>query len=442
MGTESELLRLTSEPLAFVALGVFVLAYIGVVIEEFSHLRKSKPVILGAGIIWVLIAVLAANHGVEGERVEEAVKGTLEEYAELLMFLLVAMTYINAITERGVFDVLRARLVSRGLSYRKLFWLTGLAAFFLSPVADNLTTALILGSVVMAVGADNHKFVGLSFINIVVAANAGGAFSPFGDITTLMVWQAGKLPIMDFLMLFGPSAVNFLVPALLMTPAVPSGQPASYEDTTELKPGARRIVALFLLTIATAVGFEHFLHLPPFLGMMTGLAYLMFFSYYLKQRARRNGLPQFDIFNKVAQAEWDTLLFFFGVMFCVGGLAYIGYLEIASQYFYGEWGATNANITAGLASSIIDNIPIMFAVLRMDPAMGPFQWLLIALTAGVGGSLLSVGSAAGVALMAQSKGRYTFFQHLAWTWAVAAGYAASIVVHFLINSGLRQVAGG
>jgi len=436
MGSELEPLRLTTALPALVALGIFVLAYIGVVVEEFSNLRKSKPVIIGAGAIWVLIALLARYQGIPGEQVERAVRGTLEEYAELLLFLLVAMTYINTISERGVFKVLRAWLVSRGLSYRQLFWMTGAGAFFLSPVADNLTTALILGSVVMAVGADNRKFVSLSFINIVVAANAGGAYSPFGDITTLMVWQAGKLPVLDFLLLFGPSAVNFLVPALLMTPAVPSGRPVAHEDNAELKYGARTVVTMFLLTIATAVGFEHFLHLPPFLGMMTGLSYLMFFGFYLKRRAKRKSLPEFNIFNRIAQAEWDTLMFFFGVMFCVGGLAYIGYLELASQFLYVGWGATNANIAAGLASSIIDNIPIMFAVLRMDPAMGPFQWLLISLTAGVGGSLLSVGSAAGVALMAQSSGRYTFFRHMAWSWAIALGYAASIATHFLLNSAL------
>lgn len=128
------------------------------------------------------------------------------------------------------------------------------------------------------------------------------------------------------------------------------------------------------------------------------------------------GVDQFDIFSKVARAEWDTLLFFFGVIFCVGGL-----------------GATNANILAGIFSAVADNIPVMFAILTMSPEMDAYQWLLVTLTAGVGGSLLSVGSAAGVALMGQSKGMYTFFSHLRWSWAIALGYAAGIAAHFLIN---------
>jgi len=169
--------------------------------------------------------------------------------------------------------------------------------------------------------------------------------------------------------------------------------------------------------------------------MMMGLSYLFFFSYYLKLRDKSNGdeVDQFDIFNKVARAEWDTLLFFFGVIFCVGGLGTIGYLAAVSETMYGGLGATNANILAGIFSAVVDNIPVMFAILTMSPEMDTYQWLLVTLTAGVGGSLLSVGSAAGVALMGQSKGLYTFFSHMRWSWAIALGYAASIYVHYLVN---------
>ena len=142
----------------------------------------------------------------------------------------------------------------------------------------------------------------------------------------------------------------------------------------------------------------------------------------------------FDVFNKVARAEWDTLLFFFGVVICVGGLGFIGYLELASKVMYQEWGATHANIIVGVLSAVVDNIPIMFAVLTMNPDMSLGQWLLVTLTAGVGGSMLSIGSAAGVALMGQARGAYTFFSHLRWTPAIALGYAASIGVHMWLNA--------
>ena len=298
-----------------------------------------------------------------------------------------------------------------------------------------MTSALLVGAVVMAVGADNEKFVSIGFVNLVIAANAGGAFCPFGDITTLMVWQAGYAEFFDFFKLFIPSVVNFVVPAFFMAQAVPNGQPvATDEAAVVLKPGAIQVCGLFLLTIIFAVSFKQFLHLPPFMGMMLGLSVLMLYGYYLKVKHPdvENG-TRFDIFNKVKEAEWDTLLFFFGVVFAVGGLGYIGYLELLSSAMYDGLGATTANILVGVISAVVDNIPVMFAVLNMNLDMDLYQWLLVTLTAGVGGSLFSVGSAAGVALMGQSNHKYTFFSHLKWTPVIAAGYAASILVHYLIN---------
>ena len=432
---------LTIHWVGYCSLLLFVLAYALVLVEEYTHLRKSKPVILAAGIIWGLIAFKSADQHA-AEEVSEALRHALVEYSELLLFLLAAMTYVNALTERNVFAALRAWLVRTGLSARALFWVTGLLAFFLSPVIDNLTTALVLGAVVLALGADNTRFVALGCINVVVAANAGGAFSPFGDITTLMVWQSGHVEFSGFLALFVPSAVNYLVPASLMHFAVPTGQPLPVTTNAAMKRGAIPIMLLFVLTLATAVSFHNFLHLPPFLGMMTGLAYLKFYGYYLKRTSTREYKPSagvvgdvmpFDIFSQVARAEWDTLLFFYGIILCVGGLGFIGYLDLLAGILYVDWGPTSANVVIGVLSAVIDNIPVMVSVLAMSPDMSHGQWLLITLTAGVGGSMLSIGSAAGVALMGQARGHYTFFRHLLWTPAIALGYAASILTHMWIN---------
>ena len=140
--------------------------------------------------------------------------------------------------------------------------------------------------------------------------------------------------------------------------------------------------------------------------------------------------------KKIARAEWDTLLFFYGVILCVGGLSQFGYLNILSEYAYTGLGATIANSLVGILSAIVDNIPVMFAVLTMDPAMSLGQWLLVTLTAGVGGSLLAIGSAAGVALMGTARGTYTFGAHLKWTPVIALGYGASIVCHLWLNAHL------
>jgi len=438
-----EPLNLTASGVGFGAIIVFVIAYLLVMAEEFTHLRKSKPVILAAGIIWAMIGAVYASHGMS-EMAEHAVRHDLLEYSELMLFLLVAMTYINAMEERRIFDALRSWLIGRGFGFRTLFWMTGFLAFFISPVADNLTTALLMCAVVLAVGGDNTRFVSLACINIVVAANAGGAFSPFGDITTLMVWQKGVVDFWQFFDLFIPSMVNFVVPAAIMHFAIPNEKPSAGDDNVTMKRGAIVIIVLFLLTITTAVSFHNFLGLPPVIGMLTGLAYLQFFGYYLKKTEPRfatNGdrtgklgdVVPFDVFSSVARAEWDTLLFFYGVVMCVGGLGFLGYLAQASDLMYTQWGPTTANITVGVLSAIVDNIPVMFAVLTMNPDMSIPQWLLVTLTAGVGGSLLSIGSAAGVALMGQARGKYTFFGHLKWMPVVALGYAASIYVHMVLN---------
>ncbi|WP_300459022.1 sodium:proton antiporter NhaD [Desulfobacula sp.] len=590
-----ELIDLTKTIYGYLGIGLFVAAYMLVPLENTIHLRKSKPVLLAAGIIWVLVALAYMSIG-DTHTAHEAIKDSLLEYAELFLFLLVAMTYINSMEERNVFQALRAFLVSKGFSLRLLFWITGLLAFVISPVADNLTTALLMGAVIMSVGGDNKKFVALACINIVIAANAGGAFSPFGDITTLMVWQNGKVAFSEFFHIFLPSLVNWLVPALCMSLAIDKGSPKKLDDKVEMKYGAKIVIALFLLTIITAVSFHNFLHLPPAAGMMLGLGYLGFLSYHIKRKegrrmfydnilgARKKGMAStslsalqgkthseiihmintlpsaafilnkdhvithwnkamevltgvsardkvgtkeqwkpfypkerpvladmvletgsktliekfyrgknmvnnflesvyevsdfdpsigekgswryftsaplkdingqvvgvieiiedmeevqetrvyFDIMERIARAEWDTLLFFYGVTLCVGGLGQFGYLGLVSNFMYGDLGPTIANSLVGVLSAIVDNIPVMFAVLKMDPVMSHGQWLLVTLTAGVGGSLLSIGSAAGVALMGTARGIYTFGVHLKWMPIIALGYIASIFVHLFINA--------
>ncbi|MEZ8629027.1 sodium:proton antiporter NhaD [Vibrio lentus] len=451
-----EPLKLTNSFVGYLSLTIFVVAYIVVMMEEYLKLRKSKPVLLAAGLIWIIIGFTYQEHNLT-EVAKQALEHNLLEYAELLLFLLVAMTYISAMEERRLFDALQAWMVGKGFNFRSLFWLTGILAFFISPIADNLTTALLMCAVVLKVAGSNPKFVNLACVNIVIAANAGGAFSPFGDITTLMVWQAGYVSFSEFLPLFIPSVMNYIVPALIMSYFVPTTQPDTVHQHIELKRGARRIVFLFIMTIATAVAFHAVIHFPPVMGMMMGLAYLQFFGYYLrktlpnslaKKKAvaianndegalkRLGSVVPFDVFRRVSHAEWDTLLFFYGVVICVGGLSLLGYLELASGVMYSQWDPIWANIMVGILSAIVDNIPVMFAVLSMEPQMSIGNWLLITLTAGVGGSLLSIGSAAGVALMGAAHGKYTFFGHLKWMPVIMIGYVVSIAAHLWLNGDL------
>jgi Na+/H+ antiporter NhaD/arsenite permease-like protein len=438
--------ELTATTASLAAVAVFVIAYLLVISEELTQLRKSKPMVVAAGVIWVLVAIAWHSHGLNGAM--DLLRQNAMELGELLLFLIAAMTYVNTLEERNVFAALRSALVARKLTLRAVFWITGALAFFLSPVLDNLTTALVMGAVALALGRGNRAFLAPACINIVVAANAGGAFSPFGDITTLMVWQAGVVSFFEFFRLFVPSLVNWLVPAMCMTLAIPPDMPESESGRVRMLPGGGAVIGLFALTIVITVSMHQFLHLPPFLGMMTGLGLLQVAGHFIRRRELAAGVGDgvresastrrevFDIFANMKRVEWDTLLFFYGVILCVGGLAALGYLALLSQASYAALGPTTANVLVGIASAVVDNIPIMFAVLTISPEMSHGHWLLVTLTAGVGGSLLSIGSAAGVALMGQARGVYTFFSHLRWSWAVALGYAASIWAHLLVNRSL------
>ena len=434
---------LTDTWVGFASIICFCMAYTLVIFEEQIHMRKSKPVILIGCFMWALIGIYEAQHG--GGHAHDHVKELIAEIGELFFFLLVAMTYINTLDERNVFKVLRAWLLKKGLGFKKLFWATGGITFLLSPLADNLTSALLMSTVALAVSNGNGRFIVPAFVNIVVAANAGGAWSPFGDITTLMVWTSGKVATMDFSYLVLPSIVNWIIPASIMYFAVPDEYPEPDKEEVEFKPGAKVIIGLGIFTIATAVSFHQFLHLPPFLGMMFGLGLLMMMGWYLKRWGEQKHLvkmgipderrdrPRFNIFSKVEGVEFDTLLFFFGVLTAVGALQYIGYLALASESMYGTLGPTYSNIIIGVLSAIVDNIPVMYAVLKMSPEMGLDQWLLITLTCGVGGSLLSVGSAAGVAVMGVDREHYSFMSHLKWAPVIALGYIASIVCWYFVT---------
>jgi len=266
-----------------------------------------------------------------------------------------------------------------------------------------------------------------------------------------MVWQKGMVKFTEFFDLFVPSLANWLVPAVCMHFAVPKAVPQAERTPAHVKAGGFIIVGLFAVTITQTVLLHQLLDLPSFLGMMSGLGLLMLYAYVIRKRELAAGIAAppgevprgfkpaykpFNVFISMKRLEWDTLLFFYGVVLCVGGLGALGYLGLLSQHSYATLGASVSNVGVGVASAIIDNIPIMFAVLSMHPEMSHGQWLLVTLTAGVGGSLLSIGSAAGVALMGQARGVYTFMSHIKWAWAVALGYVVSIWLHFLINASL------
>lgn len=421
---------LTFTWVGILSLAIFVVAYYFVATEEKYHLDKAKPALFAGTFMFILIAGYYAFHHLNMDLVNTEVEHLILEIAEIFFFLFVAMTYIETLIHMNVFEKLKYNLISKGYNFRKLFWLTGFLAFFISPIADNLTTALILSTVLITIERENKRFLVPAAINIVVAANAGGAWSPFGDITTLMAWTAGKGHFIDFLYLFPAAIGGYIVTAYLLSRFVPQTKPdfdVSTEKEPEIMKGGIVVVFLGLFTIFSAVIAHQLLHMPAMWGMMFGLATLKLYSYWLKKKHN----SKLDIFESMSKIENNTLLFFFGILAAVGALYFIGWLGLAAVVYNPDvLGPTGANIGVGFLSAIVDNVPVMSAVLKASPEMGVDQWMLVTLTAGVGGSLISFGSASGVGVMGKLKGIYTFGAHMKFAWTILIGYFVSILIWY------------
>jgi len=421
---------LTWSWVGIVSLATFIVGYYFIATEEKWHMNKAKPALFIGTFLFMLIGFYFAINGLDTSSLHNEIKHLILEIAEIFFFLFVAMTYIETLIERNVFEAMKYNLVSGGASYKKLFWLTGALAFFISPVADNMTTALILSTVLFTIDKENKDFLVPGAINIVVAANAGGAWSPFGDITTLMAWTAGKGAFVDFLYLFPASIIGWVVTAFLLSKFVPEGKPhfdAATMPKPEIKSGGKVVMWLGVSTIVFAVLGHQFFHIPAMWGMMFGLSLLKLYAYKTKQDPKAT---TFDVYASMRHVENDTLLFFFGILAAVGALHFLGFLEYIVK-LYEVIGNTAGNVAVGFLSAIVDNVPVMSAILKADPDMQLDQWLLVTLTAGIGGSLISFGSAAGVGVMGRLKGIYTFASHMKFAWTILVGYFVSLIVWYI-----------
>ena len=425
------MINLVLNPFGWTLLFIFIAAYFFIAFEEKYHIDKAKPALFSGTLMFILISIYYAYHGISLTLFEDQINDLILEISEIFFFLFVAMTYIEALVERGVFSALRKKLILKGYSYRALFWITGILAFFMSPVADNLTTALILSTVLLTIESKEAKFLVPSAINVIVAANAGGAWSPFGDITTLMVWASEKSTFSGFIALFPASFLGWLVTAFLLSQYVDDAKPSTTNDTDtvheiEILKGGRGILFLGMVTIFLAVIGKQWLHLPPMWGMLFGLSLLQLYMYFLKKKHQQS----VDIFASMSKIENNTLLFFFGILAAVGALHTVGFLDYAAQ-LYTHFSPTLVNIGIGLLSAIVDNVPVMSAVLKANPSIDHAQWMLVTMTAGIGGSLISFGSAAGVGVMGKMQGIYTFTSHMKYAWTILVGYILSVAIWYL-----------
>ncbi|MGI6724377.1 MAG: sodium:proton antiporter NhaD [Arcobacteraceae bacterium] len=420
---------LTMTWLGISLLVIFVIGYYFIATEDKYHVDKAKPALFVGTFMFMLIGFYYVINDLDLNIISYDINHLVFEIAGIFFFLFVAMTYIETLIHMGVFDRLKYNLVSKGYTYRQLYWVTGILAFFLSPIADNLTTALILSTVLITIDNKTKEFLVPGAINIVVSANAGGVWSPFGDITTLMAWTAGKGVFSDFLFLFPSVIIGYFATAYLLSRFVPKTKPdfdASKEKRPALMTGANVVMGLGIVTIMMAVVSHQVFNLPAMWGMLFGLSLLKLYAVRITKKFK----SELNIFHSIAKIENNTLLFFFGILAAVGALYFVGWLNLAVKV-YDIIGPTWTNIGVGFLSAIVDNVPVMSAVLKANPDMGLDQWMLVTMTAGIGGSLISFGSAAGVGVMGRLPGIYTFSSHMKYAWTVLIGYFVSLAVWYL-----------
>jgi len=423
--------NLALEWIGWLILILFCIGYLFISLEDHFEIDKSKPAMFLGMFLLIIIGSYYRVYGMDMSIVKNHAEHMIVEIAEIYFFLYVAMTYIASMDHLGVFDRVNYVLKSRGYGYKKLFIVTGGICFFVSPFADNLTTALVLSTVLMQIEKDNKDFLVPSAVNLVVAANAGGAWSPFGDITTLMVWTNEKGVFSDFLYLFPASFLGYMLTAFLLIRKVPDEYPNLNLDNEkpQMLEGAKVVIILGFVTIISAILFFQVLNYPPMLGMMFGFTLLKLYSFKLK---KVRGKDHFNVFKAISMIENNTLLFLFGILAAVAALQFVGWLNLLKLVYEPDiLGPTNTNILVGVLSAIIDNVPVMSAVLNAGIDMDKSQWMLVTLTAGIGGSMISIGSAAGVGVMGKMKEIYTFDSHLSNFGAVFCGYLLSVAIWYL-----------
>ena len=409
-------------------LALFVIGLFFIINEAKNWLNKSIPALFLWTLMHIVIWVYFIINGLDVSLLQIEIQAVIIEVVEIFFFLFVAMTYIEVLIERNAFEVLKQKLVAGWHNYKKLFWLIGFLAFFLSPLVDNLTTALILVTVISTITRD-PKFLLPTAINIVVAANAWWAWSPFGDITTLMAWTAGKWSFSDFLYLFPSAFIGWVVTAYLLSLFLPNGAPkkVNMSRLKELKVGTKRIIGLWLFTIFMAVMWHQLFHLPAMWWMMFGLSLLKLYTYRLHIKS---GLHKAYIFEHMRKVEVDTLLFFFGILSAVWWLSFLGYLVYITEFYTYFWDFF-ANAIVWIIAAIAWNVAVMSSVLKSSMDMWIEGWLLLTLVVWVGGSLISFWSAAWIGVMGRLRGVYTFYTHMKFFPVILIWYIVSLLVFYI-----------
>lgn len=430
---------------------VFVFGYLCIALESFTKVNKAAVALLMFVACWTLFMVDPGSYvsGAVGENVASAVSEVMERHlgstATTLFFLMGAMTIVEVVDQNGGFNFVRGIIASK--SKRALLWRIAFITFFLSAILDNMTTAIVMVMILRKLVADHSDRIIYASL-VIIAANAGGAFSPIGDVTTIMLWNKSLITAGGVIKeLFLPSVVSMVVPAYFLSLSLKGelsagGMGESVAVQGDFSEGQRK--AVFFIGVGGLIFvpiFKSITHLPPFVGILLVLGVLWTVTevFYRRLGDGADESAQKRILHILSRIDMGTILFFLGILMAVACLEVIGVLAMAGEWLNTTFDGNHYLVTGiiGVMSSIIDNVPLVAGCMGMyhmaevgDMAQNGIFWQLLAYCAGVGGSMLIIGSAAGVVVMGLEK--ITFVWYMKRITLVAfVGYLAGIVAYWL-----------
>lgn len=410
---------------------IFVLAYAAIALEHPIAVNKSASALLGAGVLWTIYAFTTGDHALVGRQLDESVAST----AQIVFFLIGAMTIVEVIDAHDGFEVITSRISTT--SQIKLMWLVAFVAFFLSAILDNLTATIVMVSLIQRLIAKRDDRVLFASV-IVIAANAGGAWTVIGDVTTTMLWIGGQITALNIMgAVFLPSLVNLFVPLIFISLSLRGktvAAPPSDDGLLAIDRFERNLMFCLGLGVLVAVpAFKTVTHLPPFMGVLLGLGIVWLVGEVVHRDKDEHVRQPLSLAHALTRIDMASIVFFVGILLAVACLEHAGLLTMLARWLETTIGRQDVIVVVlGLLSAVIDNVPLVAATMGMyDLGHYPpdsFLWEFIAYCAGTGGSILIIGSAAGVAAMGLERIEFLWYARRIAVPALA-GYLAGAVVY-------------
>ncbi|MCA9487208.1 sodium:proton antiporter NhaD [Candidatus Woesearchaeota archaeon] len=410
--------------LEYILLLIFLAGFATIILEEILRMNKAKSALFFGTLCWVLLFVVASIHG-HAHEMEEQFDENVLEIAMLWLFLISAMTFVAYLDKKGIIENTVYKYLPQKISHKKLLLIMGLFTFLFSSVADNLTATLVALTILLALKIETEKVLRYAVV-IVFAANAGGVALITGDVTTLMIFLGGKVAMSHLLWLFIPALISLTLIYFFISRSLTGSIEIIKKKDMRIHSIDIAIGAVFFLTIISILLGHLLFHIPPVLIFLFGLS-IMFLTSWIHKMKNNEDLR---ILDYIKSAEFDALFFFLGVLLLVGSLKEVGILDKIS-YLYDYMPAYVANYFIGLASAVVDNIPLTAIMLKSNLPLSEASWLSLTYAVGVGGSLFSIGSAAGVVAMSKIK-ELSFTRYLRFSFVILIAYTFGyICAHFL-----------